>query len=59
MVQNLSEIHSQGLLALRDVKTYLVFTGHVQRAGYFIQNEDLWLPDQSSSDGDLLPLALR
>lgn len=37
---------------------YLIFTMTVQTAGNFIQNEDLRVSDQSSSDGDALPLAL-
>lgn len=37
---------------------YLIFTMTVQTAGNFIQNEDLRASDQSSSDGDALPLAL-
>lgn len=37
---------------------YLVFTLTVQTAGNFIQNEDLRVSDQSSCDGDALPLAL-
>lgn len=45
--------------SMQESVTYLVFTLSIQRAGYFIQNQDLRLSDQSSSDGDPLLLALR
>lgn len=37
---------------------YLIFAVPIQTAGDLIQNEDLRLSDQSSRDGDALPLAL-
>lgn len=36
----------------------LIFILDVQRAGYFIQNEDLGFPDQSPGDADSLSLTL-